>query len=102
MLGALMVAGLVSAQNTEKKGKETVKNNDKQTVEYSVNMDCQDCEKKITEQLRFEKGVLDLKTELKNKKVSVTYKVSKTDTAKLAKSIRKLGYTVGSYKAVKK
>lgn len=98
LLATLMVAGFVGAQDAGKNSKAPVKNSDKQTVEFCVNMDCKSCETKITEQLRFEKGVVSLKTDLKDQKVSVTFKKSKTDTASLAKSIRELGYIVKPFK----
>lgn len=94
LIASLMVVGQLSA----KKEIKTTRKSDKATVEYSVNMECKDCENRITEQLRFEKGVTDLKTELNKEKVTVTYKSGKTDTSKIANSIRKLGFIVSNYK----
>ena len=63
-------------------------------VKFNTTIDCQNCVKKVTENVSFEKGVLDLKAELSDKSVTVDYNPAKTDTAKLANSIRKLGYKV--------
>lgn len=41
-------------------------------------MHCENCEKKVKNNMRFEKGVKELSTELKNKTVSITYDTEKT------------------------
>ena len=46
-------------------------------------MHCENCEKKVKNNMRFEKGVKELSTELKNKTVSITYDTEKTDVKKL-------------------
>ena len=46
-------------------------------------MHCENCEKKVKNNMRFEKGVKELSTELKNKTVSITYDAEKTDVKKL-------------------
>lgn len=61
-------------------------------VVYVTTLDCENCAKKIRENVSFEKGVKDLSTDLEKKTVTVTYDAAKTDTLKLANSIRKLGY----------
>ena len=47
-------------------------------------MGCENCEKKVKNNMRFEKGVKELSTELKNKTVSITYDAEKTDVMKQA------------------
>ena len=42
-------------------------------------MHCENCEKKVKNNMRFEKGVKELSTELKDKTVSITYDAEKTD-----------------------
>lgn len=61
-------------------------------VVFSTTMDCPRCEKKIMENVSFEKGVVDLKTVLSDKTVTIVYDSAKTDTLKLGNSIRSLGY----------
>ena len=46
-------------------------------------MHCENCEKKVKNNMRFEKGVKELSTELKDKTVSITYDAEKTDVKKI-------------------
>lgn len=64
----------------------------KRTVVYCSSVDCKNCEKKVMENISFEKGVKDVSVDLEKKTVSVVFDESKTDTLTLAKAIRKLGY----------
>ena len=41
-------------------------------------MDCEKCEKKVKDNMRFEKGLKDLSTEVKTKTVTITYDADKT------------------------
>lgn len=59
----------------------------------SPQMSCQNCENKIKSNLRFEKGVSNIVTDLKAQTVTVTYNPAKTDTDKIVKAFRKIGYT---------
>ena len=52
-------------------------------------MHCENCEKKVKNNMRFEKGVKDLSTELKNKTVSITYDAEKTDVRTARKTANK-------------
>ena len=52
-------------------------------------MHCENCEKKVKNNMRFEKGVKELSTELKNKTVSITYDAEKTDVKKLQAGFKK-------------
>ena len=65
-----------------------------ETVVFNVEMDCQGCVNKIEKNLPFEKGVKNLKVDLKTKKVTVTYKTKATNTEKLKKAIEKLDFKV--------
>lgn len=62
------------------------------TVCYKSNMDCLDCEVRLTNYLKFEKGVKDLKVDLKSNTIKVTYKSGKNTDENLAKGIKKQGY----------
>ena len=57
-------------------------------------MSCQNCENKIKGNLRFEKGVKKVETNLKAQTVTVTYDADKTDESKLEKAFGKLNYSV--------
>ena len=55
-------------------------------------MHCENCEKKIKENIRFEKGIKSITTNLDDKTIWIKYDADKTDKAKLAAAIVKLGY----------
>ena len=63
------------------------------TVVFSTDLHCQKCVNKINDNLAFEKGVKDLKVDLKTHTITVKYDTSKTSVEKLAAAIKKLGYT---------
>jgi len=65
---------------------------EKQTVTFSVAMHCENCKKKIERNLAYEKGVLDLETNLKANTVTVTYDTAKTDVKKLTEALKKIGF----------
>lgn len=64
-------------------------------------MHCQNCENKIKTNLRHERGVVDIKTDLKAQTVTIKYKPQATDAAKLADALKKLGYTATEGTAAK-
>lgn len=64
------------------------------TVVLSANLHCDKCKKKIESNIPFEKGVKDLKVDLQNKTITITFRSDKTDSEKLANAVKKLGYTV--------
>jgi len=59
---------------------------------FKSNMDCVDCEKTITEYLKFEKGVKDLKVDHASNTIFVKYKDGKNTDENLAKAVEKKGY----------
>lgn len=61
-------------------------------VVFSVEMDCEKCQKKIEKNIAFEKGVKAILVKLPEDKVEVTYDDAKTDVAKLQKGFDKIGY----------
>lgn len=70
----------------------------KEIKEYVVTttpqMSCQNCENRIKGNLRFEKGVKNIETDLEHQRVTVTYDADKTDEAKLEEAFGKLNYKV--------
>ena len=62
-------------------------------VTFVTSLDCGHCATKIKENVSFEKGVKDLSVDVPTKTVTITYNPAKTDTLKLGKAIRDLGYT---------
>ena len=63
-----------------------------ETVTYKTTMHCQNCVKKVTDNISFLRGVKDLKVSLDDKLVPISYDPSRTDEKTLAEAIRKLGY----------
>lgn len=61
-------------------------------VTFKVNMHCAACQQKIEKNIAFEKGVKDMKVNLEDKTVCVTFDASKTDAEKLKAGFAKLGY----------
>lgn len=81
----VILVGLVSTQaSAQKKGNEI--------VYFKSNMDCGNCEKTITEYLKFEKGVKDLKVDHVSNTILIEYKKGKNSDEGLAKAIDKKGY----------
>jgi copper chaperone CopZ len=77
----LITIGNLSAQKTENK-----------VVCFKSNMDCANCEKTLTEHLKFEKGVKDLKVDHFSNTIYIEYKDGKNNDEGFAKAIEKKGY----------
>lgn len=71
-------------------------------VSTSPQMHCANCEKKIKGNLRFEKGVKKIETDVKNQVVIITYDAEKTTKEKLMESFSKFGYKAIFIKEEKK
>lgn len=63
-------------------------------VTFVTDIHCQKCAQKIEDNVAFEKGVKDLKVNVKEKTVFIQYDSTKTDIPTLTKAIEKLGYQV--------
>ena len=61
-------------------------------------MHCANCENKIKNNLRFEKGVKTIDTSVENQTVTVSYDADKTTVDKLQKGFTKFGYTAKEVK----
>jgi copper chaperone CopZ len=78
---------------------------DRKVVCFKSNMDCADCEITIMENLKFEKGVKDLKIDHVSNTILVEYKEGKNTDEKLAKAVINNGYkaekiTMEQYKEI--
>ena len=71
------------------------------TVKFATSIDCDACVNTIMSNLPKEKGVKDVKCDLKTKEVTVTYQQDKTDPELVQRNIEKLGYTAKPVKEVK-
>ncbi len=85
---ALFMTTTTFAQDkpAKKAGKETVKF-------YVEEMECKNCQAKVEKNIAYEKGVTDLKCNLNDKTVEVTYKADKTNLENLKKGFEKIGMT---------
>ena len=66
----------------------------KETGVFTVQpaMHCENCEKKIKSNLRFEKGVSEIAVDRKAQIITVTFNPEKTSEKKLIEAFRKIGY----------
>ncbi len=64
-------------------------------VTFHVHLHCENCVKKVQENIAFEKGVKGLEVSLENQTVAIKYDAAKTSEETLKKAIEKLGYPVG-------
>ena len=64
------------------------------TVVLTTNpeMHCTGCEKKIKDNIRFEKGVKSIKTNLEDKTVTIEYDADKTTVEDIIKGFKKIKY----------
>ena len=57
-------------------------------------MHCENCEKKIKDNIRFEKGIKDIKTNLVDKTVTIEYDADKTNVENIIAGFKKIKYEV--------
>lgn len=57
-------------------------------------MSCQNCENKIKKNLRFEKGIKEIETNIPDQRVTIEYDAEKTDPQKIEAAFHKIGYNV--------
>lgn len=55
-------------------------------------MHCESCENKIKSNMRFEKGVKKIETNLERQEVSITYDPKKNNVEGLRSAMKKIGY----------
>jgi copper chaperone CopZ len=65
-------------------------------------MHCENCVKKITNNIRFEKGVKDIATDLESHEVTVTYDADKNNIKQLQEGFKKINYEAVFVKESKK
>ena len=57
-------------------------------------MSCQNCENKIKKNLRFEKGVKSIETNIPDQRVTIEYDAEKTNPTNIEDAFHKIGYNV--------
>lgn len=82
-----------AASMIDKKPAKKKKGEIKEVV-FSVNLHCENCVKKVQENIAFERGVKDLHVCLADQIVAIKYDSAKTSEATLKAAIEKLGYAV--------
>lgn len=55
-------------------------------------MHCESCENKIKSNIRFEKGVINIETNIEDQTVTITYNAAKTNVGNLQAAMKKIGY----------
>ncbi len=74
---------------------------DIKTVVLTTNpeMHCTGCEKKIKENIRFEKGIKSIKTNLDDKTVIIEYDADKTNVKNIIEGFKKIKYEASEVKS---
>ena len=66
---------------------------DFKTVVFKVaQMECPNCEKKVKNNIKFEKGIKEFATDVKTQTVTITYDADKTNVEKLQAGFKKFKY----------
>lgn len=61
-------------------------------------MHCTGCEKKIKDNIRFEKGIKSITTNLDNKTVTIEYDADKTNVENIIEGFKKINYEASEVK----
>lgn len=87
----ILIVTILALTFTAEAAKPRVKASVRKVV-YCTDLDCENCAKKIKENVSFEKGVKDLSVNVADKTVEIKFDEAKNDTLALRKAINKLGY----------
>lgn len=60
------------------------------TTVFATDIDCENCAKKVTNSIPFQKGVKDVKVDVPTQTVTITYDSAKTNDAALLKALQKV------------
>ncbi|MBQ9822380.1 MAG: cation transporter [Muribaculaceae bacterium] len=61
-------------------------------------MHCENCEKRIKENIRFEKGIKKIETDVEHQTVTITYDADKTTVENIIKGFEKIKYNAREVK----
>ena len=86
MRAKLLFAALAVAAICNAKDIKTV------VLKTNPEMHCTGCEKKIKDNIRFEKGVKDIRTNLDDKTVTIEYDADKTNVENIIEGFKKINY----------
>lgn len=90
IMAALMAMPVISMADS----KPSRKKGEIREVTFVVDFDCENCAKKIRENVSFEKGVKGLNVSVEDKTVALKYDAAKTSESVLKAAIEELGYPV--------
>lgn len=96
LMTALLLMVSVGAFAADKK-----KQANYEEVTFVTSIECKNCVKKCKDVLPYEKGIKDCKIDLETQTVYFKFDPTKTSKDKLAKAIRKLGYTASEVETEK-
>lgn len=88
-----VICVLLASALTSAASKKEVK-----TVVFDTYLHCENCVRKVQENISFEKGVKALDVSLKDQKITISYDAAKTSEDKLEAAIKKLGYKASVHK----
>ena len=91
-----IAAGNTAATTETSASMQNKKKAEIKEVVFNVGLHCENCVKKVTENISFEKGVKDLKVSLEDQTVTVKFDAAKTSEETLKAAIQKLGYQVSA------
>jgi copper chaperone CopZ len=80
----ILISVTLTTQSQEQKKEET--------ISIKTSAVCSMCKDRIESEMAFEKGVKEVKLDVKTQIVTLTYKTSKTNPDKLRTAITKIGY----------
>ena len=92
----ILLAYLFAATNLMAKDIKTL------TLTTTPQMHCANCEAKIKNQLRFEKGVKRIETNVEKQTVQIQYDADRIQSDQLIKSLSRIGYKAQPVKEDKK
>ena len=84
-----IIAVFMATLSVEAQNKKT---NHNKTVTFEVTITCENCKKTIEKNIAFEKGMKDMKVDLDNKLVTLTFDSRKNNEQKIIEAFSKLGY----------
>ena len=92
-LFVLMAIAITSLSASAQKNNQT----DTLQVKTTPQMHCVNCENKIKKNIRFVKGVKEIKTSVPNQNVNIIYQKDKSTYEDFVKAFSKIGYKIDRY-----
>ncbi len=97
-VSSAVASAIDTAEQSVLTDKKPKKKGEIKEVVFNVHLHCENCVKKVQENIAFEKGVKGLDVSLENQTVAIKYDAAKTSEETLKAAIEKLGYPVSEGK----